>query len=102
MDAYNAEDADNNYADADNTEAADAEHGLDDYFVDADVNAAADCTSYLPLSWNLSPFLNQRTLTFSLFIPSKSELTDSARIIEELPLFSEVIAQNERESYLGG
>ena len=38
----------------------------------ADVNAAADCMSYLPLSWNLSPFLNHRTLTFSLFILPKS------------------------------
>ena len=57
------------------TLAADAEHDLDDYNVDADVNAAADCTCYLPLSWNLSPFLNQRTLTFSLFILQKLHIT---------------------------
>ena len=58
------------------TQAADAEHNLDDYCVNADVNAdVADCTSYLPLSWNLSPFLNQRTLTFSLFILQKLHIT---------------------------
>ena len=48
------------------------------------------------LSWNLSPFLNQRTLTFSLFIPSKSDVKDSARIIEELPFNNILLKMRER------